>query len=86
MKKDNGESIPLRMISAYQRNISPHLPARCRYYPTCSQYTYDAIDKYGFIIGGVLGALRLLRCNPLFPGGVDPVPEFKHIPYRKKKN
>lgn len=82
-------NIPLRMISFYQRKISPLFPARCRYYPTCSQYTYNAIESYGFLIGGVLGALRLLRCNPLFPGGVDPVPElklYKKIKYRNKKN
>ena len=85
-QKDNNESPALRAISFYQRKISPQLPARCRYYPTCSQYTYDAVEKYGFLFGGLLGALRLLRCNPLFPGGVDPVPDFKRIRYRNKKN
>ena len=74
------------MISFYQRKISPLFPARCRYYPTCSQYTYTAIERYGFFLGVILGALRILRCNPLFPGGVDPVPEFKKIRYKSKKN
>lgn len=73
----------LGAISFYQRKISPLFPARCRYYPTCSQYTYDAIERYGFFLGTLLGALRLLRCNPLFPGGVDPVPDLK---FKYKKN
>jgi hypothetical protein len=81
MKRD----LPLRMISFYQRKISPLFPARCRYYPTCSSYTYLAIERYGFFFGALLGALRILRCNPLFPGGVDPVPEFKKIRYRGKR-
>lgn len=80
MKRD----LPLRMISFYQRKISPLFPARCRYYPTCSQYTYRAIERYGFFFGALLGALRILRCNPLFPGGVDPVPDFKRIKYKRK--
>lgn len=67
----------LKAISFYQRRISPLFPARCRYYPTCSQYTFGAIDRYGFFIGGFLGAMRILRCTPLFPGGVDPVPDLK---------
>ncbi len=83
--KDKKE-LPLKMISFYQRRISPLFPARCRYYPTCSQYTYEAIERYGFIIGTVLGILRLLRCNQLFRGGFDPVPEFKKISYKNKKN
>lgn len=74
------------MISFYQRKISPLFPARCRYYPTCSQYTYMAIERYGFFLGAALGALRILRCNPLFPGGVDPVPEFKRIKYKQRNN
>ena len=67
----------LKAIGFYQRKISPLFGPRCRYYPTCSQYTFDAIERYGVFIGGVLGTLRLLRCNPLFPGGVDPVPDLK---------
>ena len=78
------DKLPLRMISFYQRKISPLFPARCRYYPTCSQYTYAAIERYGFFFGALLGCLRILRCNPLFPGGVDPVPEFKKIRYKSK--
>lgn len=77
--------LPLRMISFYQRKISPLFPARCRYYPTCSQYAFEAIEKYGVFFGTVLGALRLLRCNQLFPGGVDPVPDFSKIRYKTHK-
>ena len=67
----------IKAIGFYQRKISPLFGPRCRYYPTCSQYACDAIERYGVFIGGILGTLRLLRCNPLFPGGVDPVPDLK---------
>ena len=73
----------LKAIRFYQRRISPLFGPRCRYYPTCSQYAFDAIERYGVLIGGALGALRLLRCNPLFPGGVDPVPDLK-LRYQRK--
>lgn len=61
------------LIVFYQSAISPMLPARCRYRPTCSQYTRDAIAKYGFFRGVGKGFCRILRCNPWFPGGDDPV-------------
>ncbi|MCL2513963.1 MAG: membrane protein insertion efficiency factor YidD [Oscillospiraceae bacterium] len=64
----------LKFIRFYQKKISPFLPARCRYYPTCSDYMAQAVKKYGIAKGFFLGFLRLLRCNPLFPGGYDPVP------------
>lgn len=67
----------LKAIRFYQRYISPVFPPVCRYYPSCSHYTFEAIDRYGFFRGGAMGALRILRCNPLFPGGVDPVPDLK---------
>jgi uncharacterized protein len=60
-------------IRAYQRWISPAIPARCRYYPTCSQYAVQAIRRYGVLRGLVLAGWRLLRCNPWSDGGVDPV-------------
>ncbi|MDQ3587984.1 MAG: membrane protein insertion efficiency factor YidD [Actinomycetota bacterium] len=53
------------------RVISPALPARCRYHPTCSQYAVEAIRRYGVLRGLVLAGWRLLRCNPLSNGGVD---------------
>ena len=67
----------LSMIRFYQKKISPLFPPRCRFYPTCSQYAVDAIERFGACKGGALALLRLLRCNPLFPGGYDPVPPKK---------
>jgi uncharacterized protein len=60
-------------IRAYQRLISPALPPRCKYHPTCSQYAVQAIGRYGILRGAVLAAWRLLRCNPFSHGGYDPV-------------
>lgn len=67
--------ILLAIIRAYQAVISPTLPPdTCRFYPTCSHYGYQAIYKHGAIKGSVMAFWRLLRCNPLNPGGFDPVP------------
>jgi uncharacterized protein len=60
-------------IIAYQRVISPALPRRCKYEPTCSAYAVRAIRRYGILRGLVLAAWRLLRCNPFSHGGFDPV-------------
>lgn len=62
------------LIRGYQRFISPALPASCRFSPSCSQYSLEAIERYGVVRGGWLGARRLLRCHPFNPGGFDPVP------------
>ena len=64
----------LAPIRAYQRWISPS-PRRCRYEPTCSAYAVEAIERFGVVRGLLLGAWRLLRCNPFSHGGFDPVPE-----------
>lgn len=64
----------LLAIRFYQRVISPGLPPSCRFYPTCSEYGYEAIARYGIIKGGALTLRRLLRCHPFHPGGFDPVP------------
>ncbi|HON83540.1 MAG TPA: membrane protein insertion efficiency factor YidD [Caldisericia bacterium] len=64
----------LILIKFYQNFISPMFPPSCRYTPTCSQYTLEAVEKYGPIKGLFLGFKRILRCNPFFPGGEDPVP------------
>ncbi len=61
-------SLPIR---AYRRLVSPLIPARCKYHPTCSQYALDALAEFGVVRGLVLAAWRLLRCNPLSDGGVD---------------
>jgi putative membrane protein insertion efficiency factor len=63
----------LAPIILYQRLISPALPRRCRYEPTCSRYAAQAIRDYGILRGLVLGGWRLLRCNPFSHGGLDPV-------------
>ncbi len=60
-------------ITAYQRLISPLLPRRCKYEPTCSAYASQAVKRYGILRGVVLAGWRLLRCNPLSHGGYDPV-------------
>lgn len=62
-------------IVGYQRVISPGLPRRCRYEPTCSRYAVQALAQYGILKGLVLAAWRLLRCNPWSRGGYDPVAE-----------
>jgi uncharacterized protein len=65
----------LAPIAAYQRWISPSLPRRCRYEPTCSAYAAQAVRRFGVLRGALLAAWRLLRCNPLSHGGLDPVPD-----------
>jgi uncharacterized protein len=62
-------------IVAYQRWISPSRPRRCRYEPTCSSYSTEAIERFGLARGLLLACWRLLRCNPFSHGGFDPVPE-----------
>jgi len=64
----------LFLISGYKKWISPLLGPRCRFYPTCSEYMYTAISKYGIMRGLFMGLCRILRCNPLCKGGYDPVP------------
>lgn len=66
--------ILLWLIRLYRNTISRALPPSCRFIPSCSQYTYEAIEKYGILKGGWLGAKRISRCHPLNPGGYDPVP------------
>ncbi|MBU1049754.1 membrane protein insertion efficiency factor YidD [Candidatus Bipolaricaulota bacterium] len=61
-------------IRVYQRVLSPLLPNRCRFYPTCSHYAVEAIEKHGAIRGLWLATKRILKCHPLHPGGFDPVP------------
>ena len=65
-------------IRAYRRFVSPLLPRRCKYHPTCSAYAVQAISRFGILRGSALAAWRLLRCNPWSHGGYDPVPAPKH--------
>lgn len=64
----------LSCIRFYQRFISPIKPPTCRFYPSCSSYTFQAIEKYGAIKGGWLGLKRILKCHPFHKGGYDPIP------------
>ncbi len=64
-------SIAVAPLRFYQRAISPALPQRCKYHPSCSHYAVAAIRRYGILRGSVLAAWRLLRCNPWSHGGVD---------------
>ncbi len=64
----------LTLIRFYQRFISPLLGSNCRYYPTCSYYTAEAIEKYGVRKGSWMGLKRIMRCHPWHEGGFDPVP------------
>lgn len=67
------------IIKAYRKYISPLKWPCCRYYPTCSQYALEAVEKHGAVKGLILAAWRLLRCNPYSRGGVDHVPEKFHL-------
>ena len=64
----------LLFIRGYQMTFSKILPPSCRYYPSCSHYTYEAVERYGWLRGGLMGAVRIARCNPFARGGYDPVP------------
>lgn len=66
--------IVLWLIRFYQRFISPLFPPACRFMPTCSQYSFEAVSRYGVLKGGWLSVRRLSRCHPFHPGGYDPVP------------
>lgn len=67
-------ALALFLLRFYKRFISPLLPPMCRFEPTCSVYTMQAVEKYGVVRGVWLGIRRLLRCHPFNPGGWDPVP------------
>ncbi|MHB8842142.1 MAG: membrane protein insertion efficiency factor YidD [Candidatus Aquicultor sp.] len=67
------KQLAIALIRLYQNYISPMLRPSCRYYPTCSSYALQAIDKYGFFKGGFMATSRILRCHPFSPGGYDPV-------------
>ncbi|NMQ18742.1 membrane protein insertion efficiency factor YidD [Candidatus Competibacter phosphatis] len=68
-------TILIVLIRGYQLLLSPLLGNHCRFYPSCSQYAREAIERHGALRGGWLAIRRVLRCHPWHPGGVDPVPE-----------
>jgi len=63
------------LVRLYQRLVSPLLPPACRFYPSCSRYAIEALERHGALRGGLLALRRLGRCHPFHPGGLDPVPE-----------
>ncbi|SEM55284.1 hypothetical protein SAMN05216431_10482 [Ligilactobacillus sp. WC1T17] len=71
-------------ILFYKRYISPLLPPSCRYYPTCSTYMLEAINKHGAFWGFLMGCSRIIRCNPFIRGGYDPVPD--HVTLLRNRN
>ena len=65
--------IVIGAVKAYRLAIAPFLPTQCRFYPTCSAYMIEALEKKGLLRGCLSGTLRILRCHPFHPGGYDPV-------------
>jgi uncharacterized protein len=72
-----GAKVLMILIRVYQWTLSPMLGARCRFYPSCSCYAHEAIERHGALAGTWLAAKRLARCHPLAAGGYDPVPESR---------
>ena len=68
------KKIVIALINGYRKYISPMKSTKCPYFPTCSEYGLQAVEKYGVIKGGLLAFWRILRCNPFSKGGYDPVP------------
>jgi putative membrane protein insertion efficiency factor len=64
------------LVRLYQRLVSPLLPPACRFYPSCSAYAVQALERHGAARGSWLTVRRLCRCHPFHPGGIDPVPEL----------
>ena len=74
------------LIKIYQHAISPFLPDSCRFYHTCSNYFFEALKSRGFFTGTYLGIKRILKCNPFFEGGYDPVPVKQDKTIQKSLN
>jgi len=72
------KKIVIWLIRAYQFSLGKLLPRVCRFEPTCSNYAIEAVQRYGILKGGILIVWRIIRCNPLFGGGWDPVPS-RHV-------
>ncbi|MFD1739193.1 membrane protein insertion efficiency factor YidD [Bacillus salitolerans] len=72
------KKIFILIIRFYQKFISPLKPPSCRFYPTCSHYGIEAVSKHGALKGGYLTIVRIVKCHPFHPGGIDLVPEKKN--------
>ena len=79
------KKILILLIRFYQKFISPMFPAKCRFYPTCSHYTLEAVKEHGAIKGTYLGIKRILKCHPFHEGGYDPVPKKENKNSEGKK-
>lgn len=66
--------VAIAFVRAYQMFVGPLLPSVCRFYPSCSQYAIEALERHGAWRGSMLAVRRIARCHPLHPGGFDPVP------------
>ena len=78
-------SIILLLIRFYKNAVSPHIPRSCRYFPSCSSYAYEAVEKFGPCRGLYLAVKRVLRCHPFHQGGFDPVPaDFTLLTLKRK--
>lgn len=75
--------IAIFIIELYRRFVSPLFPSSCRFYPCCSTYAKTAFERFGFLKGFYLALLRIIRCNPLCKGGIDPVPEKFNFKIKK---
>lgn len=75
----------LGLIRLYQLTLSRALPPTCRFYPSCSHYSYESISRYGVWRGGWLAVKRIARCHPFNPGGYDPVPDPDGLPNGSKE-
>jgi putative membrane protein insertion efficiency factor len=74
----------IALVRLYRALLSPWVGGQCRFYPTCSAYTIEALDRHGAAAGSYLGAMRILRCHPWCEGGHDPVPQrFTWAPWRR---
>lgn len=71
--------LSIKLIILYRKYLSPLKSTKCPYYPSCSQYGLEAIERFGFVKGGLLTVWRILRCNPFSKGGYDPVPIKKDL-------